>query len=235
MNIPMNNLISSSQIQSINYRYTQRLLLHGDSPVSLGWSDKAQQYLRFTRFSDAITRTSEPYSVLDIGCGFGDFASFLESSQSHPKLYTGIDINNQLLEVARTKQYSFRCDFYYANLLADVKHLPIDRIKSSFVMAAGLFNYNFHDSSNKMHEFAFAMIDVMLSLCTNRVLIDFIPEHRIDSYKPEPYIALYSIPKILSYLTERGLHFSLDLSQKPNPMQEALLIIDAPKPLNNRC
>jgi len=225
----MNKLISSSQIQSINSRYTDRLLVHGNSPLSLGWSDKSQQYLRFNRFFDTIIRYPEPYSILDIGCGFGDFASFLESSKKPPKLYTGIDINNDLLEVARTKQYSLESHYYCANILSDDKLFTLDRLKSSFVMAAGLFNYNFHDSSGKMHEFAFAMIEKMLSLCTVRVIIDFIPDNRIDSYEPEPYIALYSIPKILSYLTEKGLLFSIDLSQKPNPMQEALLIIDVPK------
>ena len=224
----MNKIISSSQIQSINSRYTNRLLMHGNSPLSLGWSDKSQQYLRFNRFLDTIICYSEPCSILDIGCGFGDFASFLETSKNPPKIYTGIDINNDLLEVARTKQYSLESHFYCANILSDDKLFAADRLKSSFVMAAGLFNYNFHDSSSKMHEFVFAMIEKMLSLCTVRVIIDFIPDNRIDSYEPEPYIALYSIPKILSYLTEKGLLFSIDLSQKPNPMQEALLIIDVP-------
>ena len=224
----MNKLISSSQIQIINSRYTDRLLVHGNSPLSLGWSDKSQQYLRFNRFFDTIIRYPEPYSILDIGCGFGDFASFLETSKNPPKLYAGIDINNDLLEVARAKQYSFESNFYCSNILLDNKLFASDRLKSSFVMAAGLFNYNFHDSTRKMHEFAFAMIEKMLSLCTERVIIDFIPDNRIDFYEPEPYIALYSIPKILSYLVEKGLLFSIDLSQKPNPMQEALLIIDVP-------
>jgi SAM-dependent methyltransferase len=226
----MNKIISSSQIQSINSRYTNRLLVHGNSPLSLGWSDKSQQYLRFNRFLDAIIRYPEPYSILDVGCGFGDFASFLESSKNPPKLYTGIDINNDLLEVARAKHYSCESHFFCANILADDKLLAEDTLKSSFVMAAGLFNYNFHDSSKKMHEFVFAMIEKMLSLCTERVIIDFIPDNRIDSYEPEPYIALYSIPKILTYLADKGLLFSIDLTQKPNPMQEALLIINVTNP-----
>jgi SAM-dependent methyltransferase len=227
----MNKIISSSQIQSINSRYTNRLLVHGNSPLSLGWSDKSQQCLRFNRFYDEIIRYSDPYSILDIGCGFGDFASFLENSKNPPKLYTGIDINNDLLDVARAKHYSFKSHFYCANILADENLLTEDRSKFSFVVAAGLFNYNFHDSSKKMHEFAFAMIEKMLSMSTERIIIDFIPDNRIDSYTPEPYIALYSIPKILTYLADKGLLFSIDLSQKPNPMQEALLIINVPNPV----
>jgi SAM-dependent methyltransferase len=226
----MNKLISSSQIQSINARYSDRLLTHGNSPLSLGWLDKSQQYLRFSRFLDTMMRYSEPYSILDIGCGFGDFASFLETSKTPPKLYTGIDINNDLLDVARAREYSFESHFYCANILAaDDTLLTVDILKSTFVMAAGLFNYDFHGSSEKMHQFAFAMIEKMLLLCTECVLIDFIPEIRIDSYDPEPYIALYSLPKILSYLTGKGLLFSIDFSQKPNPMQEALLILNAPQ------
>lgn len=223
-----NNFISPAQIESINCRYSDRLNIHGNSPLSLGWADKAQQYLRFDRFFESIIRYPEPYTILDIGCGFGDFASFLEASKKPPEFYTGLDINNDLLEVARASNHCFASQYYCANILEDFNFLGSDNLKSSFVLAAGLFNYNFHDSSEKMHEFAFAMIEKMLSLCTESVIIDFIPEERIDSYVPEPYIALYSIPKIISYLTEKGLLFSLDLSQKPNPMQEALLIIEAP-------
>lgn len=221
----MDELISPAQIQSINSRYSDRLLVHGNSPLSLGWSDKAQQYLRFARFLDVMVRHPQPYSVLDIGCGFGDFAMFLEDKKALPKYYTGLDINNDLLEVARATKYSFPSEFYCDNLLEAHDFLSSANRKHSFVIAAGLFNYNFHDSPEKMHEFAFAMIDIMLSLATECVIIDFIPISRIDSYEPEPYIALYSIAQILSYLTENGLLFSLDLSQKPNPMQEALLII----------
>lgn len=227
----MNKIISSLQIKNINTRYTNRLLVHGNSPLSLGWSDKSQQFLRFNRFFDKIIQYSDPYSILDIGCGFGDFASFLENSKKPPQLYTGIDINNDFLEVARAKYYSFKSHFYCANILEGGNILTEDRPKFSFVMAAGLFNYNFHDSSMQMHEFAFAMIEKMLSLSTERVIIDFIPDNRIDSYEPESYIALYSIPKILTYLADKGLLFSIDLSQKPNPMQEALLIINVPNPI----
>lgn len=229
---PMNNFISPSQIESINSRYNNRLLLHGNSPLSLGWSDKSQQYLRFNRFFEVIHRHPEPYTIVDIGCGFGDFASFLEISKTPPNLYAGLDINNDLLEVARSSRYSFSTQYHCSNILEDSIFPDSDNFKFSFAIAVGVFNYNFQDSSEKMHDFAFAMIEKMLSLCTKSVIIDFIPDHRIDSYEPEPYIALYSLPRILSYLTEKGLLFSLDLSQKPNPMQEALLIIEAPDSFN---
>jgi SAM-dependent methyltransferase len=224
----MNNSISPSQIKSINARYSDRLLVHGNSPLSLGWSDKSQQYLRFNRFFETIIRYPEPYTILDIGCGFGDFASFLDVSKNPPNLYAGLDINNDLLEVARSSHYSFPSQYHCLNILEDSSFPTSDNFKFSFAIAVGLFNYNFHDSSEKMHDFAFAMIEKMLSLCTKSVIIDFIPDKKIDSYEPEPYIALYSISRIISYLTEKGLLFSLDLSQKPNPMQEALLIIEAP-------
>lgn len=223
----MDELFSPVHIQSINSRYSDRLLVHGDSPLSLGWSDKAQQYLRFARFLDVMVRHPQPYSVLDIGCGFGDFARFLEESKSPPKFYTGLDINNDLLEIARSTNFSFLSSFHCANILERQSCLDSFESSHTFVIAAGLLNYNFHDSLDKMYEFAIAMIERMLSLSTDRVIIDFIPLDRSDSYQPEPYIALYSVPQILSYLTGRGLMFTLDLSQKPNPMQEALLIIES--------
>ena len=154
----MDELISPIQIQNINSRYSDRLLVHGNSPLSLGWSDETQQYLRFARFLDVMLRHNQPYSVLDVGCGFGDFARFLEESKTPPKFYTGLDINNDLLEVARTTKYSFQSNFHCANILERQSCLGFAESNHSFVIAAGLLNYNFHDSPEKMHEFAFAMI-----------------------------------------------------------------------------
>ena len=48
---------------------------YGESPKSLGWS-KGKQFLRY----DQLTRdcTLKNSSFLDVGCGFGDFASYLK-------------------------------------------------------------------------------------------------------------------------------------------------------------
>ena len=221
----MSEHISQKEIEEIRHRYSERLKIHGVSPLALGWSDKSQQYLRFNRFYKYIERYMQTYSIMDVGCGFGDFASFLESKENPPFQYTGIDINEELIQKAQIKGYSFRCKYYCANILDNYELGNEENIRASIVMSAGLFNYNFHNSIELMHGFLYSMIDRMLELSEKYVMIDFIPDKRIDTYRPESYIAQYSIQSLEDYLRKHKLDYKIDLSQEPNPMQEALLII----------
>jgi SAM-dependent methyltransferase len=83
-------------------KYNERLKIHGDSsPKSLGW-DKGNQELRFEVFLK-YWEIKENYSILDFGCGFGDFGHYLRNQNINCK-YTGVDINKSLINVAKNKK-----------------------------------------------------------------------------------------------------------------------------------
>ena len=70
------------------------LVQHGYHPHSLLWSNTEVQELRFKILADiGICRGD---SVLDVGCGFGDFADYLDR-QNKAVEFTGIDVSQELL------------------------------------------------------------------------------------------------------------------------------------------
>ena len=212
-------------IQSINERYTHRLDLHGESPKTLGWSSVNQQQTRFKRFYKYLPLGT--HSITDIGCGFGDFASFLSSSNNHTLTsYTGIDINPNLLEIASLRQFQFSTQFLCGDILHKDFFESLKSVKHDVIISAGIFNLNFYEDADKMHDFLFSMLDVMLKLQPSRIMFDFIPSERTDSYPKEDFIAVYDIPRLISYLNLRNHKYILDLNQLPNPMTEALLVVD---------
>lgn len=79
--------------------FSKRLMHFGDSPASLGWSEKGQ-LLRY----ECITRLLplDKASVLDFGCGKGDLYGFFKGKGLDIK-YTGLDINPFLIGLARQK------------------------------------------------------------------------------------------------------------------------------------
>ncbi len=70
------------------------LIQHGYHPHSLFWSNTEVQELRFKVL--AASGIQQGDSVLDVGCGFGDFADYL-SRKGAAVEYTGIDISEDLL------------------------------------------------------------------------------------------------------------------------------------------
>ena len=219
------NQIPQPLLTNIIARYSDRLTQHGFDPKTLGWSSTDQQYSRFRRFVDYIPRTNE-CSILDFGCGFGDFAHYLSLSNIPVSLYTGLDLNPDLIKIANQRNdLQFPTQFISGNIFDESTRRFVSSNYYDITMAAGVFNYNFYQDIELMYNFLFDTLDILVPQTRQLLLLDFIPSHRTDSYDKESYIATYSIDKILSYLTTRSYNFLFDLLQEPNPMTECLLCI----------
>ncbi len=109
--------------------FTKRLIHFKNTPEAVGWTPKGQ-ILRY----EAVLGLIEPEgkSLLDFGCGKGDFYSFLKQKGISCK-YTGIDINPSLIEVAK-KNYP-EAEFY-------VQDIEKERLNRNFdyVVSIGVFN-----------------------------------------------------------------------------------------------
>jgi len=79
--------------------FETKLMLHGDRPEAVGWTETGQRS-RFEAMLDVGDVSNS--SILDFGCGKGDFYGFLRE-KGIPVTYTGIDINGKLIDVAKSK------------------------------------------------------------------------------------------------------------------------------------
>ena len=84
--------------QKIISRYDYALMNHGFHPHSLLWSNTEIQELRFEKLLNIGIRTGD--SILDVGCGFGDFAAYMLTKKIETN-YTGIDLSEKLLAEGR--------------------------------------------------------------------------------------------------------------------------------------
>jgi SAM-dependent methyltransferase len=84
-------------------RYSDRLAQLGATDAALGWT-KSKQKLRYRILLQywLAQPAPTPLSILDFGCGFGDFYGYARE-QGVRLDYTGLDINEDLLEVARRR------------------------------------------------------------------------------------------------------------------------------------
>lgn len=109
--------------------FTKRYIHFKDSPEAVGWTHKGQ-LMRY----EAVLKFIEPQgkSILDFGCGKGDFYGFLKE-RGIACNYKGIDINPSLIELARKK---YRENFFYVQ---DVENEPLQG-NFDYVVAIGVFN-----------------------------------------------------------------------------------------------
>jgi len=163
-------------------RYDERLSQYGDDIRTLGSGTVERRRLRFEVLRD-IGITSGA-SVLDVGCGFGDFFGHL-ADVGVAVDYVGVDINPKLLELARRKYPGAR--FVQADILTD------DVGGADYVVASGTFNLAMRSADN--YDYVDRMLRRAFALARRGVAMDFHTSYvdfRVDDifyYEPERLFA----------------------------------------------
>ena len=118
--------------------YTKRIKRYGATPQSVGWKNRYNQRIRFHTFCNEFDFFKK--SVLDVGCGLGDFYHYLKSLKKDAQ-YTGIDACEQMIQTAKDAYPSGQ--FYTALLEEYQTKIPFDS-----VVASGVFSLRVTDQKN---------------------------------------------------------------------------------------
>ena len=110
--------------------FSAKIAEHGQDVKALSWGSIYSQQIRFRILSEIGDLNNR--SLLDLGCGFGDFYLFLKEQNTHPRKYVGIDINPQMIAVARLR--APEVTFEIKDILGDEMNEKYD-----YVIASGIF------------------------------------------------------------------------------------------------
>lgn len=116
-------------MKSLNI-YEQKFKEFGNDPKSLLWKTRGAAHQRFRQFWAEIDFNNK--SVLDIGCGFGEFGKFLLKRYKNVD-YTGIDNVPEFIEIAKKEVPDGKFEVKDFNNLND---------KYDVVIASGVLNSN---------------------------------------------------------------------------------------------
>ena len=158
-------------------RHRDSLTRHGRHPNALYWSSREIQEVRFAVLVEIGIRAGD--SVLDVGCGFGDFMSWFERQYGMIG-YTGIDLSPDLLHEARQLHPAgifFQGDLFDMNF-ADQSF--------DWVILSGALNEQLHDQGAYMRR----VIVRMFELCRRGVAFNLLDArtlraHDLQSHQPQ--------------------------------------------------
>ena len=98
----------SDQFNEMQEYYKSLYNQYGYSPDALGWH-KGNQFLRFYQLTNQWNLNNS--SILDIGCGFGDFNKYLHANSILEYNYLGIDILEEFILEARKQHFQNNIEF----------------------------------------------------------------------------------------------------------------------------
>jgi SAM-dependent methyltransferase len=120
----------SSIISGVAAYYSAKLAVHGPTAQGVDWNGAASHEMRHRQFLRLLDGAADA-SVLDLGCGFGDFLRFLRA-HSHRGPFLGYDVApNMIAEAARLHGEG-------ADRQWRVGAMPAETV--DFAVASGIFN-----------------------------------------------------------------------------------------------
>lgn len=112
--------------------YQRLYAAHGYAPSALGW-DKGKQFLRFHQLTSNWDLAGA--SILDVGCGFGDFVGYLRAMNVEARAYVGIDLVGEFIAEGERRFGSPWATFLKTGLEDFAPQSTFD-----YVIASGIFN-----------------------------------------------------------------------------------------------
>jgi SAM-dependent methyltransferase len=146
-----------SERQHVVERYAERLGRLGPVVQALGWRDAAQQELRFRIMAEGLPDLAGA-SMLDVGCGFGDFYDYLRGRGCDVR-YTGCDLSPDVLDVARARHPDVVLE------QRDILEVPYPAQSFDYVCMSGIFNHRTSDNEGFLRQ----MLAVAFDACTKGV------------------------------------------------------------------
>jgi SAM-dependent methyltransferase len=154
--------------------YTRHLKDFGDAPQAVRWTPEGQirRYETLLR----ISGDSSGKTVLDFGCGKGDFYGFIKEKGISPR-YCGIDINKNLIELARRKYPE--AEF----LVMDIDETDFNRY-FNIMFVCGVFNLRIAGIEESMKH----ILRKLFRLCTEALHVNL-----LTSYVPQKSVELFYV------------------------------------------
>jgi|Deesub1362A_J573_1020465.scaffolds.fasta_scaffold01646_9 ubiquinone/menaquinone biosynthesis C-methylase UbiE len=160
--------MNEQEVKKYIERYEKRYSQYGTSPLTLGWKDRESQWLRFKILCEV--GISEGDSILDVGCGFGDFLLYLKERGIKNIKYEGWDIVPLLIkEAERLHKDSKNAIFELKNIFLE----PAQNKKFDWVVASGVLNARIKNNSDKMK----GLIKIMLKMCRKGIAINMLTNY----------------------------------------------------------
>ena len=216
----MKNALSSIAAETIS-RYSARFTALGYDVKALGWGSAEQQLYRFTQ---TITFPSlfAGRSVVDIGCGFGDYLDFLLARNVGISAYHGIDINPDLIGEARRRHASKAgVDFMVRNLHdGDVTAGPLADVG----VMLGVLNFKLCGELDNL-AYTELMLSRAFSVVRDVLIVDFLSAKLTPDYPKEEFVYYHDPADVLNKALSLTDSVLLMHDYAPIPQREFMLFM----------
>lgn len=204
-------------------RYNNRYDKLGKDVKSLGWGSVEQQRYRFEQVLSAADFLNK--NVLDIGCGFSDFLTYVNEKQTGLAKYTGWDVNEKFLNENRPLESDV---VHFASRdIANLTELEIaEQLNENHQISLmlGLLNFKL-GNGDKNYEYSFDLIKNAYEITTEVLIVDFLSSKLTPEYPKEDVVFYHDPSKVLDFALKVSPNVVLKHNYAPIPQKEFMVFL----------
>jgi len=173
--------MKKEQRKRIVDRHRDSLKRYGHHAHALYWSSREIQERRFQVLADIGIAAGD--SLLDVGCGFADFNTWLQGGGVAVQ-FTGIDLSPDLIRVAQQQHADAKL------LCGELFDFDFEPASFDWVILSGAMNEALHDDG----AYARRMIQTMFALCAKGLAFNMLDArtlkaHDLQSVEPQEMLS----------------------------------------------
>ncbi len=134
----------SVDLSKIEKLYSDNLEQYGIDSRSVGWNSPESQMLRFQKLAAVIHDKTQPFTVNELGCGYGELLRFFDQEKYAVSQFNGFDISAKMLETAKSYINDERANWIHAPAL--------DRM-ADYSFTSGIFNVKFEEQKERWEDY----------------------------------------------------------------------------------
>tara|TARA_R110000796_G_scaffold71409_5_gene162206 strand:- start:74256 stop:74885 length:630 start_codon:yes stop_codon:yes gene_type:complete len=131
----------SLDLSKVEKLYSDNIKKFGNKAESVGWGTQEKQDLRFIKLLSVVDQKGSPFSVNELGCGYGELVKYCARNSFKLGEYFGYDISEEMLNNAK----DYLAEFESVNLIRS-SYL---NTMADYTIASGIFNVRF---DNKLQD-----------------------------------------------------------------------------------
>lgn len=184
--------------------YKALIQTYGEDREVVGWGSEDSQHMRFKVMCEHLEFSG--HTVLDVGCGRADLFKYLELHDCVPMTYTGLDLVEEMVGIAR--RHCPKGSF----IVGDFNNPELDLDEVDFVVSSGVFNLEMVDHENWMKAFVNRMFNLARVAVAFNVVSHYAVEHKNGFYYADPSRWLTFCMSLTPYVCVRHDYASHDVS-----------------------
>jgi SAM-dependent methyltransferase len=183
----------SIDLSKVKKLYSDNIKEFGIDPKSVGWGTKNKQNLRFEKLMEIVLDRNSPFSVNELGCGYGEMVKYCNAQKILLSAYYGYDLSAEMVDAAETYIGAPNVSLFQSGKLKTI---------ADYTIASGIFNVKFEEQRHNWEEYVLETIKHLFESSTIGISFNFLTKYvdweQDDLYYADPFLIFDYCKKELS-------------------------------------